>query len=92
MLSAISSSRVNCSVVAIRLESLLQVKFIRNYKNIFQNALPVQKELIIKFISETVREGAGNMDIAREEMRSSLLVLAIVQPISLMKNSTVRND
>lgn len=32
------------------------------------------------------------MDIASEEKRSSLLLLAIVQPISLMKNRTLRND
>lgn len=32
------------------------------------------------------------MDVDSEEKRSSTLVLAIIQPISLMKNSTTRND
>lgn len=89
---AISSSRVNCSVVASRLESLLQVKFIRSYKNIFQNMILDQKEFIVELILETISQGRGNMDVASEEKRSSSLVLAVVQPISLTKNSTARND
>lgn len=32
------------------------------------------------------------MDVDSEEKRSSTLVLAIIQPISLMKSSTTRND
>lgn len=52
----------------------------------------VQKEFIINLILEIISHGGGNVDIASEEKRSSSLVLAIVQPISLMKNSTARND
>jgi len=89
---AVSSSRVNHSEVASRLESLLKVKFIRSYKNLFKNAVLAQKEFIIRFILEKISQRGGNVDIASEEKRSSLLVLATVQPISVMKNSTERND
>lgn len=79
-------------MVASRLELLLQVKFIQSYKNMFQTVSLVQKEFIINLVLETISQEGRNMDIASEEKRSSLLVLAIVQPISLIKNSTARND
>lgn len=88
---AISGSRVNRCVVASRLESLWQVKFLRSYKNIFHTVSLVQKEFVSNLTLETISQGGGNVDIARKEKRSSSLVLAIVQPFSLMKNSTARN-
>lgn len=91
-LPGISSSRANLSVVGSRLESLLHVKLLRSCKNVFQTVCFVQREIIINIILETVSQEGRNMNIANEEKRSSLLLLAIVQPSSLMKSRTLRND